>query len=274
MIVDNQVSSDRIRGPDEQRRPPSGWRKVVASGLIAALATLSCAGSPGGSDSRQELLVSAAASLTTAFQQMEAGFERAYPETDVVLNLAGSSLLREQILSGAPVGVFASANPAIMAEVAEAGYLEGRYEIFAYNRMALAVPRGNPGGVGGLYSLADDGLWVGLCSAAVPCGDFARRVLADAGVRPIVDTEEPNVRALLTKVEVSELDVAVVYVTDVEASDEVDSIPIPDKYNVTAEYPIGVIAGSPDPTRARNFVAFVLSGEGRDILGRHGFALP
>lgn len=273
MMVDNQAAGADLP-PDEHRGTASGWKRILASGVIAVLITAACGGSSDSSGRRQELLVSAAASLTLAFQQMEAGFERAYPETDVVLNLAGSSLLREQILSGAPIGVFASANPAIMAQVAEAGHLEGPYEVFALNHMTLAVPEGNPGGVTGLHDLAQDELLVGLCIATVPCGDFAHRVLAHAGVQPVVDTEEPNVRALLTKVEASELDVAVVYVTDTVASGGVDAIPIPDDLNVLAEYPIAVVSGSPHPTIAGDFVAFVLSAEGRGIMERHGFSLP
>lgn len=248
--------------------------RTMAVGLVAVLVAVACGGSPDSSSRRRELVVSAAASLTQAFQEIETEFERTAPEVDVILNLAGSSLLREQILSGAPVGVFASANPDIMQQVAEEGYLDGPYRTFALNRMTIAVPVGNPAGIGGLDDLADEDLLVGLCVQTVPCGDFARRVLANAGVRPVVDTEEPNVRALLTKVEAAELDVAVVYETDIAASGAAEGIPIPDGYNITAEYPIAVVAGSSGHPSAAAFVSFVLSPKGREILERHGFSLP
>ena len=248
--------------------------RILAAGLAAVMALTACGASVDEPSRRRELVVSAAASLTQAFQEVEAEFERTAPEVDVILNLGGSSLLREQIFSGAPVGVFASANPDIMQEVAAAGYLDGPYRVFALNRMAIAVPEGNPAGVGGPEDLAAEHLLVGLCSAAVPCGDFARQVLAKAGVRPVVDTEEPNVRALLTKVETAELDVAIVYATDIAAAEGVEGIPIPADGNVTAEYPIAVLAGAPHPNDARAFHAFVLSAEGRLILERHGFSLP
>ena len=248
--------------------------RTLAVGLTAVLVAVACGGTPDASGPRRELLVSAAASLTRAFQEMETEFERTAPEIDVVLNLAGSSLLREQILSGAPVGVFASANPAIMQQVADAGYLDGPYRVFALNRLIIAVPAGNPADIRGLDDLADGDLVVGLCIAAVPCGDFAHQVLANGGVHPVLDTEEPNVRALLTKVEAAELDVALVYETDITATGGADGIPIPDRYNITAEYPIAVVRGSSDPPSADAFVSFVLSAEGRRILDRHGFSLP
>ena len=261
-------------GGDHGLEGMSKLARVLAAVLTAVLVVSACGGSMDAPSARRELLVSAAASLTDAFAEIEREFERATPGVDVVLNLGGSSLLREQILSGAPVGVFASADPDTMKQVGDAGYLDGPYRVFAHNRMAIAVPRGNPAGVRGLDDLGDGHLLVGLCAEMVPCGDFARQVLAKAGIRPVVDTEEPNVRALLTKVAAGELDLAVVYVTDIAVSDSVEEIPIADDYNVATDYPIAVVAGSPDPAGAEAFVVFVLSEEGRRIMARHGFSLP
>lgn len=247
--------------------------RVLAAGLVAVLVAAACGGS-GHPSGRAEVLVSAASSLADAFREIEVAYEEATPGVDVVLNLGGSSLLREQILSGAPAGVFASADLDMMQQVSDAGYLEGPFRVFARSRMVIAVPSGNPAGIGGLDDLADESLLVGLCAEMVPCGGFARRALAKAGVVPAVDTEEPNVRALLTKVGVAEIDVAIVYVTDITSTEEVEGIVIPDEYNVTVEYPIAVVNGSPDPAVAEAFVAFVLSVEGRRILDRHGFSPP
>lgn len=248
--------------------------RVLAAGLLLALVAGACGRSAGDAGARRELVVSTAASLTDAFREIEAAFEERNPGVDVILNLGGSALLREQILSGAPVGVFASAGLPIMDQVSDAGRLDGPYRVFARNRMAIAVPAGNPAGILGLDDLADETLLVGLCAPSVPCGYLAREVLAGAGIRPAADTEEANVRALLTKVEAGELDVAIVYVTDIDASDGVEGIPIADRYNVDAEYPIGVVKGSPNPADARGFAGFVLSAEGRRILEGHGFSLP
>lgn len=221
-----------------------------------------------------ELLVSAAASLTDAFTEIAGAFEIAHAGVEVRLNLAGSSTLRAQILEGAPVDVFASANREIMEQVADAGGVADDPRVFALNDMVIAVPAGNPAGVRGLADFARDELLLGLCAEAVPCGGFAREVLQRAGVAPALDTAEPDVRALLTKVELGELDAAIVYRTDVTASGAVDRVAIPADANVVAQYPIAVLAGAPRPEVARAFVAFVLSAEGRAILVRHGFRTP
>jgi molybdate transport system substrate-binding protein len=225
------------------------------------------------SDGRRAVLVSAAASLTDVFGRLEAEFETAHPEFDVVLNFGGSSALREQILAGAPADVFASANPENMEQVQRSVGTVADPAVFATNTMQIAIPRDNPGEVGGLEDLEDSKLLIGLCAAGVPCGDFGRRVLANAGVTVTVDTNEPNVRALLTKVELGELDAAIVYATDVAAA-RVTGIPIPDTVNVTAQYPIAALSTAPNPGGAAVFVDFVLSGAGRVILSQSGFGTP
>jgi molybdate transport system substrate-binding protein len=247
-------------------------RKVLLLGLVLAAA---CGGSEEASDSEGELLVSAAASLTDAFAEVEAGFEAANDGVDVVLNLGASSALREQILEGAPADVFASANTSNMDQVAEAGEVSSETEIFVINSLQIAVPEGNPAGVVGLGDFANEELLIGLCAEVVPCGEFGREALANAGVSPSVDTNEPDVRALLTKVEAGELDAGITYVTDVISTDgAVEGVDISDEFNVVAEYPIAALAGAPNPRAAAAFVEFVLSEEGQAILTAYGFASP
>ncbi len=220
------------------------------------------------------MLVSAAASLTDAFAEVEAAFEDANPGVDVVLNLGPSSGLREQILEGAPADVFASANTSNMDQVVEAGENASEPEIFVTNLLQIAVPTGNPGGVVGLDDFADEALLIGLCAEDVPCGDFGRQALEKAGVTPSIDTNEPDVRALLTKIEAGELDAGITYVTDVLSTDGAEGVDIPEEFNVVAEYPIATLASAPNPDGGAAFVEFVLSEAGQEILTSYGFTSP
>ena len=168
-------------------------RAMVSCCAAAALVlTVSCGSqSPGsGSEIGGRVVVSAAASLTDVFDAMATAFESEFPGTDVQLNLAGSSTLREQILGGAPVDVFASADERNMGVIDAAGELESAATIFARNSLQLAVPVSNPGEVTGLADLADDDLLVGICAVGVPCGDFARLVLNAAEVEASIDGAE------------------------------------------------------------------------------------
>jgi molybdate transport system substrate-binding protein len=247
---------------------------VITVGLAAAALLLAACGNTGDSTD-DEILVSAASSLTEAFTEMATAFESDNPEIDVVLNIGASSALREQILAGAPADVFASANTSNMDLVVEAGDVDGAPAIFARNRLEIAVPIGNPGNVTGLADFAREELLIGLCAESVPCGDYGRQTLQNAHVIPSVDTEEPNVRALLTKIEVGELDAGIVYETDVASTDGgVGGIGISEDDNVHADYQIAVLAEAPNADGAADFVAFTLSEKGRAILADHGFVLP
>lgn len=253
-------------------------RATVMVGVAVAVTVAACGArqppvavaTPNG-----EVLVSAAASLTDAFEDIEVAFEVAFPDVDVILNLGGSSTLREQILAGAPADVFASADTRDLGLVAEAEMVAGNARTFARNGLAIAVPAGNPGGVTGLADFAAPELFVGLCAEQVPCGSLAREVLGRAGIRPTLDTDEPDVRALLTKVAAGELDLAMVYASDVVAGgDAVRGLPIPAEFDVSVAYPIAALADAPNAEAARAFVEFVLSDEGRSILLEHGFQAP
>jgi len=255
---------------------------VIVTAVALALAACgpddgSAASPPpaAGDDLTGDVLVSAAASLTDVFGDVEEDFEDAHPRVDVILNLAGSSALREQLLDGAPADVFASADTDTMDQVVAAGATAGEPTAFATNRLQIAVPAGNPGGVTSLGDFDDDTLLLGLCAPDVPCGDFARQALDGVGVIPAIDTNEPDVRALLTKVEVDELDAGITYVTDVAASDGgAVGIDIPDEDNVVATYPIAIIADTPNPAAARAFVDFVLGADGQALLVDAGFSSP
>ena len=136
----------------------------------------------------------AAASLTDAFDEVGAAFEAANPGATVEFNFAASSALREQILAGAPADVFASANTSNMDQVVEAGDAERpgdlRREPAADRRARRATRRASPG----WPTSPNADLLIGLCAEEVPCGEFGREALANAGVTPSIDTNEPDVR--------------------------------------------------------------------------------
>jgi molybdate transport system substrate-binding protein len=226
----------------------------------------------GGEGVDGTVTVFAAASLTDAFDDITTAFEEAYPEASVEPSYAGSSDLARQIEEGAPADVFASADTINMDRVVESGDVTASPAEFAQNVLEIAVPAGNPGQVEGLDDFARDELLVGLCAEEVPCGRFGREVLANAGITPAQDTDEPDVRALLTKLEAGDLDVGLVYRSDVQAAGEtVEGIEIPDDDNVVATYPIAPVATSGNPDASQAFLDFVLSEEGQRILVDHGF---
>jgi molybdate transport system substrate-binding protein len=260
MVATHQAASEAGRA-----------RAIVRWVLLSVLLPMVAGGCGGGDD--EVVLVFAAASLADAFTELEAAFESRHAGIDVQLNLAGSSSLRAQIVEGAPADVFAAAAPQHVDALPESGVDVTAPAVFARNRMVIAVPVGNPGGVSGLADLARGELLVGLCAAEVPCGGYAQAVLQAGGVDAAVDTAEANVRSLLGKLEAAELDAGIVYASDVAASDLVEAVAIDEGINVVADYPI-VMLGSEPSDDAAAFVEFVLGHEGTTILRAHGFLAP
>ena len=223
-----------------------------------------------------ELRVFAAASLTGVMADLEAAYEASTPGVDVVVNLAGSSTLRAQILDGAPADVVATANPEVMDDLVEAGLVIGQPLPFASNRLVIAVAPGNPGGVAGLDDLARPDLFLGLCARGVPCGDLADTALAEAGLTIEPDTREPDVRALLTKVRSGELDAGLVYATDVAATsaDGVQGLALPPGLATETTYPVAVLTEATTPEEGQRFARYLTGAEGAAILADHGFGTP
>jgi len=220
------------------------------------------------------ITVLAASSLTASFSTLGTLFEAAHPGVEVTLGFAASSALATQITSGAPADVFASASPTTMDAVVGAGAAADP-TVFAKNVMAIAVPPANPGKVTGVSSLAGAGVTTALCQPQVPCGATAQKVFANAkvAVRPV--TLEPDVKSVLSKVQLGEVDAGVVYVTDVlAAGDKVVGMAIPDEVNASTSYPIAALTGSANAATAAAFVDYVLSPAGTGVLAAAGFQQP
>lgn len=255
---------------------------LAAAGLLTLTACGGSAGdgAPEGSDSGGDggltgtLTVFAAASLTDVFTDLGDQLMAANPQLTVTFNFAGSSALATQVTQGAPADVFASANETQMDVVTDAG-LATDPTVFTENVLEIAVPAGNPGDVTGIADFGDADLTLAVCAPDVPCGAAAEQVFAAAGVTAQPDTLEEDVRAALTKVELGEVDAALVYASDVQAAGgRVEGIAFPEAEDAANDYPIAVLADAPNPAAARAFLDLVGSDAGRQALTDAGFRSP
>ncbi len=276
------------RPPDDitAPSPPSGLPRGAArcrAALLSLMVTgvLLLAGcSPGSGETRRtgaisgEVTVFAAASLTESFTQLGRQFESAHPGVRVIFNFGPSSGLAAQVNAGAPADVFASASAQNMDQVVSAG---GASEVRTFARyvMQVVVPAANPGKVTTLADLARPGVTVAVCQPAVPCGVGAARVFANAKltVRPV--SQEADVKGVLTKVRLGEVDAGLVYVTDVVTSGgAVSGIAIPAQLNASTAYPLTVTERAANPAAGQAFADYVLSSVGTAVLVANGFEKP
>ncbi|OLB77508.1 MAG: molybdate ABC transporter substrate-binding protein [Actinobacteria bacterium 13_2_20CM_2_71_6] len=249
-------------------------RRIVLL-LCVLLGLAGCGTSPAASARSSAVTVLAASSLTEVFTLLGKDFEAANPGTHVTFSYGGSSTLAQQIVSGAPADVFAAASPATMSTVTKAGLGTGAPQVFARNRLVIAVPPGNPKGVAALADLAKPGVKVALCAAEVPCGAAAKTALAAAQVNLTPVTLGQDVKAALSTVELGEADAALVYRTDANsAAGKVTAVEFPESAKAVNDYPIVALAHAPNPNGAAAFVRFILSDPARKALVQAGFQAP
>src|SRR3954451_20326091 len=235
-------------------------------------AAASPSGHPGPTGT---LTVFAAASLTGVFTAFGDQLEQENPDLDVQFNFAGSSALATQLTQGAPADVFASANEKQMTLVTDAGLQAEDPAVFTGNVLEIAVPKGNPGNVTGLADFGNADLTLAVCAPAVPCGAAAEAVFADAGITAQPDTEDEDVKAALTKVQLGEVDAALVYATDVRAAgSDVTGIPFPEAEQAINKSPVATLKAAPNPAAAKAFLALVRSDAGQKALTAAGFRKP
>ncbi|BBZ44100.1 molybdate ABC transporter substrate-binding protein [Mycobacterium parmense] len=248
---------------------------VLAAGLVACHGG-SPSSSPGGTpQSTGSIVVFAAASLKSAFTEIGGRFKTDNPGSGVEFEFAGSSALATQLTQGATADVFASADTAQMATVANAGLLAGNPANFASNTLVIVTAPGNPRHVGAFADLAKPGLSVVVCQQPVPCGAATHRIEDSTGVHLNPVSEEPSVTDVLNKVTSGQADAALVYRTDaMSAAGKVSTVSFPQASTAVNVYPIAVLKKAPRPEPAQKFVDLVTSDAGRQILVRFGFAQP
>jgi molybdate transport system substrate-binding protein len=249
-------------------------RALVAS---AALAVVIATVQPASAQQKPsgEITVFAAASLTESFGAIAKQFEKRYPDVDVKFNYDASSNLATQVNQGGPADVFASADADNLQKTIAAGTVTPPPVVFAENRLEIAVEKGNPKKIKSLADLQKPGLVVVLCADQVPCGKYAAESLGKAGVSFTPASKEENAKATLSKVSIGEADASIVYVTDVRAAKGTTSgVKIPDKVNVIATYPMGIVKETQNATAAKAWVRFVTSKDGEKTLRKFGFLPP
>ena len=220
------------------------------------------------------LTVFAASSLTEAFTELKLDFENLHPQSKVLLQLAGSQILRSQIEHGAEVDVFASANLSHIHSLK----LESKSSIFALNQLALIVPPENPSDIQSILELEKAQRLI-IGTPQTPIGEYTKSLfdklekdLGSSYVTSIsskIVSMEHNVRLIRSKVELGEADAGIVYTTEA-LSAAAQMIEIPKAYQIDVAYHITTVEPLPDKLSLK-WLSLVSSKDGQDVLLKHGF---
>jgi molybdate transport system substrate-binding protein len=257
-------------------------RRIFAIILTTTLLVLSVV---RATNAQTTLTVFAASSLTDAFTEMGNNFKTAHSGIDVVFNFGSSSTLATQLTEGAAADIFASANAKQMQVAVDGKRIADKPKTFAKNRLVLIVPADNPAKILRLHDLANTGIKLVIAGPKVPVRDYTDAMIAKLVTDPNygdtykaafmanVVSEEDNVRQVSAKVSLGEADAGLVYKSDVtpDIADNVIVIQIPDAINTLATYPIAVTDNAADAKLAGEFIDYVLSDVGQDILVKWNF---
>lgn len=255
---------------------------VVAVSLCLVLAA-GAAGCVSQQAQPEEITVYAAASLTGALTEIGDKFTAANPNIKVNFNFAGSQTLKTQILEGADVDMYISANKKQFTPVVEAGLIP-ETKILLENKLGIAVAKANKLEIDDLGDLTATGVKLVIGDDSVPFGQYTRTIITnyqndsntdyvDAFMKNVVTEVNAvtNVKSYLT---LGEADASIVYVSDISKDDKntITVIDIPDKYNVIAEYPYGILTASKKQDAVKKFETYLTGTEGDAILTDYGFS--
>lgn len=225
-----------------------------------------------------ELLVSGAASLTNAFNEVKDAFQKKYPDVKVNTNYAASNPLLKQMETGAPVDVFASADQMTMDKAAAERLIDpATRRDFAQNDLVLIVPADGRADVKDVQSLTGDSvkkIAIGNPDS-VPAGRYTKDTLTNARLWEQLQGKyilANSVRQALDYVSRGEVDAGFVYRTDaLKAGSKVKIVCNTEGHNPVL-YPIAVGNTGKNHADAKKFVDFVVSQEGQAILKKYGFS--
>jgi len=224
-----------------------------------------------------DLVVSAAASLTNAFTDIARAYETQHPGTQVNLNFGASDVLLKQIEQGAPADVFASADEAMMDRAASAGRIDAasRHD-FAANTLVLITPADGtaPAKLGDLVQNAYKHVAIGNPDS-VPAGRYARQALVDAKLWDALQpkfVQAQNVRQALDYVARGEAEAGFVYATDAAAQASKVKVALTVPTATPVRYPVAAIGACKQKPAACDFVQFLATPASQATLAKYGFS--
>ena len=225
------------------------------------------------------LSVSAAISLTNVLEELAPLYAKQGGGA-VRFNFGASNTLARQIVHGAPVDVFISADEAQMAVIEKAGAIvPGSRVRLLGNTMVIAVTerlsrglRDYPQALGGSefrrIAIGDP--------EAVPAGVYAKKALTAAGLWHALQAKLvplASVRAALAAMQSGGADAALIYASDIAVADA-SRVRVAFVWPAAATaivYPAAIMRASRNQAEAARFVQFLCGADAAALFERHRF---
>lgn len=250
------------------------YRLIIVFSL--SLMFLFCLACTDPVEAKEELIVSAASSLTGVMKKIEDAYEKEMSSASLITNFASSGALLQQIKMGAPVDVFLSASTDFMDRAQKDGLIcESTRTDFATGKLVLVVPSDSTFSIENIKDLLNpkiSKLAIGN-TKTVPAGHYAKTTLTHSGIWKNVQGKliiSNSVRQVLDYTARSEVDAGFVYAADTVSTNKVKVIL---ELNNTGEitYPVAVVSGTKHKRSGSRFIDFLKSDKAQTIIAASGF---
>lgn len=245
------------------------------------LCALLCLGSAHASGTAKgEIIVSAAASLTDAMNELIGMYKKIEPNLKVTPTYGSSGALQKQIEQGAPVDVFISAAPKQMNALEQLGLLSpNTRKDLLLNQVVLIIPKDSKSGITQFADLAGPQVkQIALGEpGSVPVGQYSEEIFTALGILDAVKAKvvyAKDVRQVLTYVEIGEVDAGVVYATDAAVSSKIRILQsAPAGTHSPIVYPAALIKSSAQSKAAGDFLQWLSTPGASDVFKKYGFSI-
>ncbi len=259
-----------------ERRLPTGAQDAILPHLVLAACLLFCAACD--QRGRPEVTVAAAANLTGVFQIIGPKFETS-SGIHPIFSFGSTAQLTQQIENSAPYDVIAAADSAHVIQLEKRGLLlPGSRALYATGILALWIPPGSKA----VTSRLEDLTLPGVRTIAVakpelaPYGQAAVDTLRQLGIWERVKSKivyAGNIGMAKQYGSSNNADAVFTAYSLVQQSGG-KVIQVDETLHQPITQELGIVAASKRQDAAHKFVAFLLIGEGRDILSKSGYRVP
>ncbi|MBN3926604.1 molybdate ABC transporter substrate-binding protein [Nostoc sp. NMS4] len=263
-----------------KRRQIFGFVGIAIAGLLLAIGLPLVNPSPVIAQSNTNILVSAAASLKEALEEIKPLYQQSKSNINISYNFGASGALQQQIEQGAPADIFISAGKKQVDALEQKGLLlPGSRTNLANNRLVLIVAQ-DVVGINSFYNLTDSKIKKIAIGEprSVPAGQYGEQVLKKLKLYDRVKSKlvfANNVRQVLAAVESGNAEAGLVYATDARISNKVKVVvAADDKFHSPIVYPVAIIKSSKNTSAAKEFVQFLSGSEVKTVLKKYGFIVP
>lgn len=256
----------------------TGGEAVKRLLLLGLCLLLCCSFGCSRGTEKTEIIVFAAASLQETLTELGTQYMAVHEDVTVTFNYDSSGTLKTQILEGADCDVFISAGQKQMNELGDLPV--GRFDILE-NKVALAVPAGNPANIRSYEdlktALIEGKILLAMGNADVPVGQYTQKILDYFGLsedelaKKGLLTYGSNVKEVTTQVSEGAVDCGIIYATDAFSA----KLTVVD--TATADmcgqviYPAAVMQASRHQSAAQAFLEFLKSDAADAVFERVGF---